>query len=181
VRESAETTRADHAMRRPSTPLAAALLAALAGALAPAALASDPPCVPAPAPAPPAPAPAGLMYEPRFREGKPGDVLADATSPLLRGDLDAFVDLFEAAYDVALSPAGSLRRSAFPIRPGSHVRDLALLPMHASFADYRIPIPTRDFFSSPQELLPPSHRNLPTAHRHHEKLEYHFPRLYRRR
>jgi hypothetical protein len=92
-------------MRRLPIPFAAAVLL-VAASRAPSALASDPP--PA-APAAPAPAPAGLMYDPRFREGKPEDVLAKTEPVLLRRDLDAFVDLFEAAYDVALGPAEEQR------------------------------------------------------------------------
>jgi hypothetical protein len=45
------------------------------------------------------------MYEPVFREGKPGDVLVDGSPGLVRGDLDAFVDLTEAAFDVAIPAA----------------------------------------------------------------------------
>ncbi len=43
------------------------------------------------------------MYDPVFREGKPGDVLVKGTPPLHRGNLDAFVDLTEAAFDVAIA------------------------------------------------------------------------------
>ncbi len=46
------------------------------------------------------------MYDPRFREGAPSDALAKGPPQLSRGHLHAFVDLFEAAFDVAL-PAAS--------------------------------------------------------------------------
>lgn len=42
------------------------------------------------------------MYEPRFREGSAGDVLVAGEPSLLRGHLDAFVDLTQAAFDLAL-------------------------------------------------------------------------------
>jgi hypothetical protein len=42
------------------------------------------------------------MYDPVFREGKPGDVLVKGEPALLRGDLDAFVDLTQAAFDVSI-------------------------------------------------------------------------------
>jgi hypothetical protein len=66
---------------------------------------------PAPPPAPPAePSPApepgkSRMFDPRFREGRPFDVLAAGTPPLLRGTVDAFVDYVEAAHVLALSAA----------------------------------------------------------------------------
>lgn len=41
------------------------------------------------------------MFEPRYREGKPGDLLVKGEPGLLRGNLDAFVDLSEAALDLA--------------------------------------------------------------------------------
>jgi hypothetical protein len=41
-------------------------------------------------------------YEPVFREGRPGDVLVRGEPSLLRGDLDAFVDMTQAAFDVAI-------------------------------------------------------------------------------
>jgi hypothetical protein len=43
------------------------------------------------------------MFEPRFREGRGGDVLVAGTPALLRGQVDAFVDLFEAAFDLAFA------------------------------------------------------------------------------
>lgn len=46
------------------------------------------------------------MVEPRFREGRAGDVLVRGEPSLLRGHLDAFVDLTESAFDVALAAAG---------------------------------------------------------------------------
>ena len=46
------------------------------------------------------------MFEPRFREGKAGDVLVKGEPGLLRGNLDAFVDLSEAALDIAWPAAG---------------------------------------------------------------------------
>jgi hypothetical protein len=56
---------------------------------------------PAPVPAPGAPS--ALMYDPDFREGKPEDALTNDADPLRRGHLDAYVDLFEAGYDLAFS------------------------------------------------------------------------------
>lgn len=65
-------------------------------------------------PVPPAPPPTsvpasgtaqgvGLLFEPRFREGRPLDVLvATGETPLLRGSVDAFVDLVEAVTDTTL-------------------------------------------------------------------------------
>jgi hypothetical protein len=47
--------------------------------------------------------PSDLMYDPRFREGGTFDVLAKGAEPLLRTHVDAFVDLFEAAHEVALT------------------------------------------------------------------------------
>jgi len=44
------------------------------------------------------------MYDPTFREGKPSDVLLEGPPPLLRAQLDAFVDLLEAAFALALAP-----------------------------------------------------------------------------
>lgn len=41
------------------------------------------------------------MVEPRFREGRPGDVLVRGEPSLLRGHLDAFVDLTEASFALA--------------------------------------------------------------------------------
>jgi hypothetical protein len=53
------------------------------------------------------------MFEPRFREGKAGDVLVKGEPGLLRGNLDAFVDLSEAALDMAWSaPAEQELRDA---------------------------------------------------------------------
>lgn len=48
---------------------------------------------------------AGMMFDPRFREGRPSDVLVAGASPLLRGAVDAFVDLLEAATDTTLPEA----------------------------------------------------------------------------
>ena len=45
----------------------------------------------------------GLMYDPKFREAGPFDVLVKGEEPLLRTHVDAFVDLVEAAYEVALT------------------------------------------------------------------------------
>lgn len=42
------------------------------------------------------------MFDPRFREGAPSDALSKGPPPLSRGHLNAFVDLFEAAFDLAL-------------------------------------------------------------------------------
>ena len=42
------------------------------------------------------------MYEPRFREGRPGDVLVAGTPGLLRGHVHAYVDLVEASFDLGL-------------------------------------------------------------------------------
>jgi hypothetical protein len=44
----------------------------------------------------------GRMFDPRFREGAPSDALSKGPPPLSRGHLNAFVDLFEAAFDLAL-------------------------------------------------------------------------------
>ena len=46
------------------------------------------------------------MYEPRFREGKPGDVLVEGEPGLLRGSVDGFVDFTEAALDLAWPEKG---------------------------------------------------------------------------
>lgn len=67
----------------------------------------SPPTPPVPPPTPPrnsAPAAQGpgLMFDPRFREGSPSDVLVATGAPLLRGAVDAFVDLVEASVDAAL-------------------------------------------------------------------------------
>jgi hypothetical protein len=76
--------------------------------------AARPPAGPPSPPAPPVPPPTpprnsspvaqgpGLMFDPRFREGSPSDVLVATGSPLLRGTVDAFVDLVEASVDAAL-------------------------------------------------------------------------------
>jgi hypothetical protein len=45
------------------------------------------------------------MYEPRFREGAPSDPLVEGPPRLSRGHLNAYVDLLEAAFDVALPSA----------------------------------------------------------------------------
>jgi len=42
------------------------------------------------------------MHEPRFREGRAGDVLVSNAPSLLRGHVDAFVDLLEASFDFGL-------------------------------------------------------------------------------
>ena len=42
------------------------------------------------------------MFDPRFREGAPSDALVAGPPRLSRGHLHAFVDLFEAAFDIAL-------------------------------------------------------------------------------
>ncbi len=42
------------------------------------------------------------LFDPRFREGAPSDKLAGGPPQLSRGHLNAFVDLFEASFDVAL-------------------------------------------------------------------------------
>ena len=44
------------------------------------------------------------MYDPTFREGSPSDVLLEGPPPLLRAQLNAFVDLTEAAFALALAP-----------------------------------------------------------------------------
>jgi hypothetical protein len=80
-------------MRRFLLPLAVTVLVARP------ARASDP--VPAPAPKPEPPS--ALMFDPRFREGKPDDALTKDDAPLRRGALDAFLDLFEAGYDLSLT------------------------------------------------------------------------------
>lgn len=43
------------------------------------------------------------MFDPRFREGAPSDALVKGPPRLSRGHLNAFVDLLEAAFDVALT------------------------------------------------------------------------------
>lgn len=52
-----------------------------------------------------APQGAGLLVDPRFREGGPFDVLVASRDPLLRGAVDAFLDLVEAATDTTLPEA----------------------------------------------------------------------------
>jgi len=84
----------------------ASLVVPAEAARPPAALA-PPPTPPVPLPTPPrnsAPAAQGpgLMFDPRFREGSPSDVLVASGTPLLRGAVDAFVDLVEASMDAAL-------------------------------------------------------------------------------
>lgn len=44
------------------------------------------------------------MYDPTFREGRPSDVLLEGPPPLLRAQLHAFVDLTQAAFELALAP-----------------------------------------------------------------------------
>lgn len=72
------------------------------------ALADEPAPVPQPVPQPappaePAPAPAPLMFGRAFREGRPSDALVKGDVPLLRGMLDAYVDLIEAVLDIGLT------------------------------------------------------------------------------
>ena len=45
---------------------------------------------------------AARMFEPRFREGAPSDLLVEGPPDLSRGHVHAFVDMFEAAFDLAL-------------------------------------------------------------------------------
>jgi len=45
------------------------------------------------------------MFDPRFREGAPSDALVKGPPQLSRGHVHAFVDLFEAAFDLALPAA----------------------------------------------------------------------------
>jgi hypothetical protein len=52
---------------------------------------------------------AGWMFEPVFRTPRAGDVLHDGPPPLLRAQLDAFVDLLEAAFDLSV-PASHEQR-----------------------------------------------------------------------
>ena len=42
------------------------------------------------------------MYDPRFREGAPSDALLVGPPRLSRGHLNAYIDMFEAAFDLAL-------------------------------------------------------------------------------
>lgn len=44
----------------------------------------------------------GELFDPRFREGAPSDDVVGGSPLLARGHLNAFVDLFEASFDVAL-------------------------------------------------------------------------------
>ncbi len=44
----------------------------------------------------------GLLYGPTFREGVPSDVLIEGDPALARGHIDAFVDLLESAFELAL-------------------------------------------------------------------------------
>lgn len=44
-------------------------------------------------------------FDPRFREGAPSDALVGGAQVLSRGHLNAFVDLFESSFDVALPRA----------------------------------------------------------------------------
>jgi hypothetical protein len=84
-----------------------AIVAAVALLAASPALADDSKGPPSPAPQPPPQADAGKgrMFDPRFREGAPTDVLVAGTVPLTRGVVDTFVDLVESVHDVALSAA----------------------------------------------------------------------------
>lgn len=45
------------------------------------------------------------MFDPVFREGRPSDVLHEGPPPLLRSQIDAYVDLLEAAFDLVLRPS----------------------------------------------------------------------------
>lgn len=78
-------------------------------AAAPAAGPGAPVLPPAPsaggAPSSSSPQGAGLLFDPRFREGRAADVLVAGDDPLLRGAVDAFIDLVEAATDNTLSEA----------------------------------------------------------------------------
>ncbi len=59
-------------------------------------------------PPPKPPLPGERMQDPRFREGNPAEVLVESPAdgvPLLRASVDAYVDLIEAAYDLAFSPS----------------------------------------------------------------------------
>jgi hypothetical protein len=56
----------------------------------------------------------GWMFDPRFRAGRAGDLLAEGPPPLLRSQLDAFVDLLEASFDLAVPVTHEQRiRDAF--------------------------------------------------------------------
>lgn len=64
------------------------------------------------------------MVDPRFREGRPGDVLVKGEPSLLRGHVDAFIDLTEASFDLAwAAPAEQELRDAL---------ELAFAPWSAS-------------------------------------------------
>lgn len=57
------------------------------------------------------------MFEPRLREGRGGDVLVSGSPGLLRGQLDAFIDLSEAAFDLAFTaPEEQALRDALEVR-----------------------------------------------------------------
>lgn len=59
------------------------------------------------------------MVEPRFREGRPGDVLVKGEPSLLRGHLDAFVDLSEASFDLCFAaPTEQALRDALELSFG---------------------------------------------------------------
>jgi hypothetical protein len=45
----------------------------------------------------------GEMFDPRFREGAPSDSLVEGPPRFSRGHVNAFIDLFEAAFDLALT------------------------------------------------------------------------------
>jgi hypothetical protein len=66
------------------------------------------------------------MFEPRFREGKPGDVLVKGEPGLARGNLDAFIDLTEAALDMA-----------WPARDEQELRDALETAFYAAGEDGR--------------------------------------------
>jgi len=77
-------------VRRPRFPILALLAAALALPVAAGVRADEGPRGGEP------------MYEPRFRAGAPSDSLLLGPPALARGNVHAFVDLFEAAFDLAL-------------------------------------------------------------------------------
>lgn len=52
---------------------------------------------------PPVGAEGEQMFDPRFREGAPSDALVGGPPRLSRGHLNAFVDMLEASFDIALS------------------------------------------------------------------------------
>jgi len=80
------------------------------------------------------------MYDPTFREGGGGDVLHEGPPPLLRAQLDALVDLMEAAFELALAPdAEQGLRDAFETwyagaGPEARERFAALVAPRASLA-----------------------------------------------